>query len=97
MGSLVEPVGNAFTLVLPPVRQHTIEEGTGMASTEQKTKADILAPAERWAGSKAAALAWYHCERIPSLGNRTPEALVAWGRGDEGRAYLAHLADEGYA
>jgi len=68
-----------------------------MASTEQKAKADILAQAERWAGSKAAALAWYRTEAIPSLGNLTSEALVARGRGDEVRAYLAHLADGGYA
>ncbi|WP_220150143.1 hypothetical protein [Marinobacter pelagius] len=93
----MEPVGNAFTMVLPLIRQHTFGESTGMACTAQKIKADILAPAECWAGSQAAALAWYHCERIPSLGNRTPEALVAWGRGDEVRAYLAHLADGGYA
>lgn len=97
MGSLVEAVGNAFTMVLPLIRQHTIGESTGMACTAQKTKADILAQAERLAGSQAAALAWYRTEAIPSLGNRTPEALVARGRGDEVRAYLAHLADGGYA
>lgn len=68
-----------------------------MASTAQQTKADILAQAERWAGSQTAALAWYRTEAIPSLGNQTPEALVAQGRGVEVRAYLAHLADGGYA
>lgn len=68
-----------------------------MTGTEPSDRADLLKQVERWAGSKTAALAWYRCERIPSLGDRTPEELVNQGRSDEVRAYPAHLADDGYA
>lgn len=68
-----------------------------MDLTKEQIRTDILKRVQRWAGSEAAALAWYRSERIPSLGDRTPEELVNQGRGDEVRAYLAHLADGGYA
>lgn len=68
-----------------------------MPRTEPSAMADLLKQVECWAGSEAAVLAWYRCERIPSLGDKTPEELLNQGRNDEVRAYLAHLTDGGYA
>jgi len=68
-----------------------------MDLTKEQIRTDILKRVQHWAGSEAAALTWYRSERIPSLGDRTPEELVNQGRSGEVRAYLAHLTDGGYA
>ena len=67
-----------------------------MDLTKEQIRTDILKRVQRWAESDAA-LTWYPSERIPSLGDRTPEELVNQGRSDEVRVYLAHLSDGGYA
>lgn len=58
---------------------------------------DILSQIEPWAGSRAAAWAWYQTYPIASLGGLTAEQLIARGKADEVTAYLAHIRQGGYA
>lgn len=57
----------------------------------------ILDRIEPWAGSRAAACAWYQTYPISALGGLTAEQLVTQGRTQEVIAYLAHTRNGGYA
>ncbi len=59
--------------------------------------AEVLSRARPWAGSEAASWVWYRSTSIPSLGDLTPEELVARGQSDDVMAYLNHLVDGGFA
>ena len=50
-----------------------------------------------WAGSLAAAFAWYRSQPLPSFGDRTAEDLVKEGRAEDVKAYLSRVAVGGYA
>ncbi|MEL7983116.1 hypothetical protein AAG584_24020 [Vreelandella titanicae] len=58
---------------------------------------DILIQIEPWAGSRAAAWAWYQTYPIAALGGLTAEQLIARGKADEVTAYIAHIRQGGYA
>lgn len=58
---------------------------------------DILIQIEPWAGSRAAAWAWYQTYPIAALGGLTVEQLITRGKADEVTAYLAHIHQGGYA
>ncbi|MBE0465209.1 hypothetical protein [Halomonas colorata] len=58
---------------------------------------DILIQVEPWAGSRAAAWAWYQTYPIAALGGLTAEQLIARGKVDEVTAYIAHIRQDGYA
>ncbi|WP_217648539.1 hypothetical protein [Halomonas sp. QHL1] len=57
----------------------------------------ILTQIEPWAGSRAAAWAWYQTYPIAALGGLTAEQLIARGKADEVTAYIAHIRQGGYA
>ncbi|QTF93849.1 XRE family transcriptional regulator [Halomonas sp. BM-2019] len=68
-------------------------------TTQQRLRqtVEILKRIETWAGSLSAAWSWYRAYPIAALGDLTAEELVAQGRADDVRAYLAHIAEGGYA
>lgn len=75
----------------------TINARSPEAQAHLRETTVILRRAQSWAGSEAAAWAWYRSTSIPSLGGLTPEELVARGQSDDVMAYLNHLVDGGYA
>jgi hypothetical protein len=64
---------------------------------DQTDEAKILDQIASWAGSRAAARAWYQSYPIASLGGMTAHQLVTQGRTREVLAYLAHIRQGGYA
>lgn len=58
---------------------------------------EILNRIQGWAGGISAAWSWYRSQPIPALGGLTAEELVAAGRAEEVRSYLAQIAEGGYA
>src|SRR5690554_6210856 len=68
-------------------------------TTQQRLRhtMEILRRIEPWAGSLSAAWSWYRSYPIAPLGDLTAEELVAQGRADHVRGYLAHIAEGGYA
>lgn len=58
---------------------------------------EILARVSDWAGSEAAAMAWYRSQPLAALGDRTAESLVKTGQATLVRDYLDHLALGNYA
>jgi len=57
----------------------------------------ILNRVQPWAGSLSAAWTWYRSQPIPSLSGLTASELVISDRGEEVLAYLAAMAEGGYA
>jgi uncharacterized protein (DUF2384 family) len=66
-------------------------------TAEEEMKDDILDLIEAWQGDRRQASAWYETQPIPSFGNRTAKDLVKSGMGEAVKAYIARLADGGYA
>tara|TARA_Y100001951_G_C11132561_1_gene179058 strand:+ start:366 stop:572 length:207 start_codon:yes stop_codon:yes gene_type:complete len=64
---------------------------------DQTDEAKILDQIASWAGSRAAARAWYQSYPIASLGGMTAHQLVTQGRTREVLDYLAHIRQGGYA
>jgi len=58
---------------------------------------EILTRVEPWAGGMLQAMGWYRGQAIPPLGDQTAEAMVQNDEANVVRAYLASLADGGYA
>jgi uncharacterized protein (DUF2384 family) len=58
---------------------------------------EIINRATDWAGSTGRAFAWFRSEPLRSLGDKTAEDLVKEGRAEAVKAYLARIADGGYA
>ena len=75
----------------------TARIGQRKSQARLREMVEILNRITSWAGSPLAAQAWYRAQPIPSLGDKTAEELVREGRGDLVRAYLARIADGGFA
>jgi len=56
----------------------------------------ILEKVLPWTSHPRIAYAWYRSQRIPSLGGRTAEELVASGRGEAVERYLSRIGDGGF-
>ncbi|WP_444679715.1 hypothetical protein [Halomonas sp. E19] len=65
--------------------------------TDGTGEAKILTQIEPWAGSRAAAWAWYQSYPIAALGNWTAADLVARGRAEDVLRFLDHIEAGGYA
>ena len=68
-----------------------------MTIDDQTDEAKILDQIASWAGSRAAARAWYQSYPIASLGGLTAQQLVTQGRTREVLVYLDHIRQGGYA
>ena len=68
-----------------------------MTINDQTDEAKILDQIASWAGSRAAARAWYQSYPIASLGGMTAHQLVTQGLTREVLDYLAHIRQGGYA
>jgi hypothetical protein len=58
---------------------------------------EIINRVTDWAGSTGRAFAWFRSQPLPSFGDKTAEDLVKEGRAEAVKAYLARIADGGYA
>ncbi|WP_446812227.1 antitoxin Xre/MbcA/ParS toxin-binding domain-containing protein (plasmid) [Methylomonas sp. 2BW1-5-20] len=58
---------------------------------------EIINRVAEWSGGVGRAFAWFRSQPIPSFGDKTAEDLVKEGRADSVKAYLARIADGGYA
>lgn len=58
---------------------------------------EILNRVSDWCGGPVQALAWFRSQPLPSFGDLTAEDLLKAGRADALRAYLARVAEGGYA
>jgi len=69
----------------------------GLPRTLSQAEREIIDQVVDWAGSLEQAWTWYHTHRIPSLGDLTAEDLIAQGRMEAVKAYLARLELGGFA
>jgi hypothetical protein len=76
----------AITMVTTPAPQ-----------TRLRDTAEIMSRVQGWAGSEAAAFAWYRSQPLPGFGNQTAEDLVKAGRAGAVKRYLAEIDGGGYA
>lgn len=58
---------------------------------------EIINRVTPWTGSSARAFAWFRSQPLPSFGDKTAEDLLKEGRAEAVLAYLARIADGGYA
>lgn len=58
---------------------------------------EIINRVAEWSGSVGRAFAWFRSQPLPSFGDKTAEDLVKEGRAEAVKAYLARIADGGYA
>ena len=58
---------------------------------------EIINRVAEWSGGAGRAFAWFRSQPLPSFGDKTAEDLVKEGRADAVKAYLARIADGGYA
>lgn len=62
-----------------------------------KDTVEIINRVSQWSGGTGRAFAWFRSQPLPSFGDKTAEDLVKEGRADAVKAYLARIADGGYA
>jgi uncharacterized protein (DUF2384 family) len=67
--------------------------------TQQRLRdtVEIINRVTPWTGSTARAFAWFRSQPLPSFGDKTAEDLLKEGRAEAVLAYLARIADGGYA
>lgn len=58
---------------------------------------EILDRVSDWCGGPLQALSWFRSQPLPSFGDLTAEDLLKAGRSDALRAYIARVAEGGYA
>jgi transcriptional regulator with XRE-family HTH domain len=58
---------------------------------------EIINRVSEWSGGVGRAFAWFRSQPLPSFGDKTAEDLVKEGRAEAVKAYLARIADGGYA
>jgi transcriptional regulator with XRE-family HTH domain len=58
---------------------------------------EIINRVSEWSGGVGRAFAWFRSQPLPSFGDKTAEDLVKEGRAKAVKAYLARIADGGYA
>jgi transcriptional regulator with XRE-family HTH domain len=58
---------------------------------------EIINRVAEWSGGVGRAFAWFRSQPLPSFGDKTAEDLVKEGRAEAVKAYLARIADGGYA
>jgi transcriptional regulator with XRE-family HTH domain len=58
---------------------------------------EIINRVSEWSGGVGRAFAWFRSQPWPSFGDKTAEDLVKEGRAEAVKAYLARIADGGYA
>lgn len=68
-------------------------------STQKRLRetVEVLNRVSGWCGGPVQALAWFRSQPLPSFGDLTAEDLLKAGRADALRAYLARVAEGGYA
>jgi len=78
-----------------------ISEAAQLASPATQARlrdvVEILNRVRPWAGSDAAAFAWYRSQPLPGFGNFTAEDLVKQGRTETVKRYLDQIAAGGHA
>lgn len=70
---------------------------TRSTQTRLRDTVEIINRVAEWSGGVGRAFAWFRSQPLPSFGDKTAEDLVKEGRADAVKAYLARLADGGYA
>jgi transcriptional regulator with XRE-family HTH domain len=58
---------------------------------------EIINRVSEWSGGVGRAFAWFRSQPLPSFGDKTAEDLVKEGRAEAVKAYLARIAEGGYA
>jgi len=58
---------------------------------------DIINRVSEWSGGVGRAFAWFRSQPLPSFGDKTAEELVKEGHAGAVKAYLARIAEGGYA
>lgn len=66
--------------------------GESMETIREKAISSVIA----WAGSREAALVWLS-RPLPSFGGKSPEDLIAQGRGDALLAHIERIGSGGFA
>jgi transcriptional regulator with XRE-family HTH domain len=102
---------NALAKILH-ITQHDLAEVTGLShdsvsksarvtsratQTRLRDTVEIINRVAEWSGGTGRAFAWFRSQPLPSFGDKTAEDLVKEGRADAVKAYLARIADGGYA
>jgi transcriptional regulator with XRE-family HTH domain len=65
--------------------------------TRLRDTVEIINRVAEWSGGVGRAFAWFRSQPLPSFGDKTAEDLVKEGRAEAVKAYLARIADGGYA
>ena len=65
--------------------------------TRLRDTVEIINRVAEWSGGVGRAFAWFRSQPLHSFGDKTAEDLVKEGRAEAVKAYLARIADGGYA
>lgn len=65
--------------------------------TRLRDTVEIINRESEWSGGVGRAFKWFRTQPLPTFGDKTAEDLVKEGRADAVKAYLARIADGGYA
>lgn len=102
---------NALAKVLH-ITQHDLADVTGLSrdavsksmrcksrSTQARLRdtVEIINRVSEWSGGVGRAFAWFRSQPLPSFGDKTAEDLVKEGHAGAVKAYLARIAEGGYA